>query len=267
MQEKKIPAPAYVENDAEFKDIRCELFMDLTDESGDSDLTVRFSFPKDGSQPYMTLAMEGDSLGEIIIPSHHVAKVEAQLDRATALFRPYYDGDRAFPVDLEAALEAGVAHVQALTDARQAGTSMVEASTLLEDWAVAAADLLPDAPPAPDVISFPSLRLERDDVAVILDFEGEGASGDYDPTDSGDEPLMRVAVERRINDVWEFVEDSSYCTQISARASEAGKILAMSYILNGLSSEGSVKRHMERMSWIELTVADGDSPDFSRVPA
>ena len=52
------------------------------------------------------------------------------------------DGDTT--ADLARALEAGVALVQALVDARRAGTSMVEASLSLEDWAVAAADLLPE---------------------------------------------------------------------------------------------------------------------------
>ncbi len=52
--------------------------------------------------------------------------------------------DQDTPADLARALEAGVALVQALVDARLAGTSMVEASLSLEDWAVAAADLLPE---------------------------------------------------------------------------------------------------------------------------
>lgn len=281
MQEKIHPAPVWLEQDSfDYKDIRFDLFVDRADDSGDRDLTARFTVNKDDGSAYISLVFAGASLGEVRVSQADVAKVEAAFDKAVEAFKPYYDGERAFPVDLEAALEAGVAHVQTLTDARQAGTSMVEASTLLEDWAVAAADLLPDTPELgtlpldADVLAkaygdftAPSLRLERGDVAVILDFEGEGASGDYDPTDSGDEPLMRVAVERKGADGWDYVEDSSYCTQISARASEAGKILALAYILNGLSSEGSVKRYMERMSWIELTVADGDSPDFSRVPA
>ncbi|UTC28651.1 hypothetical protein MARCHEWKA_01380 [Brevundimonas phage vB_BpoS-Marchewka] len=255
-------APIFMTQNDGHLDFRCDIWNSPTDESGDSDIAVLFSFadaPGDGS--YLQL-IDGDESDSLPLNEAQVAALKPRLIAAAEAY-----AQRADVVRMEAALETAIVHIQALTDARQAGASMVEASTLLEDWAVAAADLLPDAPPEPDVIRFPSLRLERDDVAVILDFEGEGASGDYDPTDSGDEPLMRVAVERRINDVWEFVEDSSYCTQISARASEAGKILALSYILNGLSSEGSVKRHMERMSWIELTVADGDSPDFSRVPA
>ncbi|UTC28492.1 hypothetical protein GURKE_04900 [Brevundimonas phage vB_BpoS-Gurke] len=167
---------------------------------------------------------------------------------------------------LLSAVEAAVETIQKLTDARQAGTSMVEASTILEDWAVAASEFLPDLPETTAQIDAPDLREENGDDAVILEYIGEGFQGDYDPTDPGDEPLMRVSIERRGPDGWAYVEDSSYCTQISARASEAGKRLAMTYILNSLPS-GSVKRYMERMSWIELTVQDGDSPDFSRVSA
>ncbi|USN15602.1 hypothetical protein KIKIMORA_04840 [Brevundimonas phage vB_BpoS-Kikimora] len=165
------------------------------------------------------------------------------------------------------AVESAVESIQALTDARQAGTSMVEASTILEDWAAAASEFLPDVPGSAEPFDAPELREENGDDAVMLEYIGEGADGDYDQTDPGDEPLMRVSVERKGADgAWEYVEDSSYCTRISARASEAAKRLALLYILNGLPS-GSVKRYMERMSWIEVTPQDGDSPDFSNIPA
>lgn len=113
----------------------------------------------------------------------------------------------------------------------------------------------------------PELRLERGNIAVTLEYIGEGNDGDYDPDDAGDEPLMRVGVQRLEDGKWDEVEDSSYCTQISARGSEAGKGLALEYIIAQLPQTGSVKKIMERMSWIELTTQDGDSPDFSRVPA
>jgi hypothetical protein len=144
-----------------------------------------------------------------------------------------------------------------------------EAVKTLEDWAVAAADLLPEKPVVAGALDFtaPDLRLERGDVAVTLEWIGEGSDGDYDPTDSGDEPLMRIGVERRVNGAWEAVDDASYCTNISARASQKGMVLAMQYVLEQVPAAGSIKRLMERMSWIELTRQDGDSPDFSRVPA
>lgn len=285
MQEKIHPAPVWLENDADFKDIRIDLYVDPSDDSGEQDLTVRFSFPKDGSAPYMMLVLGGADLGEVVLAPHHAAQVEARLDKALALFQPYYDGERAFPADLEAALESGVARVQDLVDADaklralpldanpltrvEALLPYGEAVKTLEDWAVAAANLLPDEPAGAAALDFeaPDLRLERGDVAVTLEWIGEGADGDYDPTDPGDEPLMRIGVERRANGEWEAVDDASYCTNISARASQKGMILAMQYVLEQVPAEGSVKRLMERMSWIELTTQDGDSPDFSRVPA
>lgn len=124
-----------------------------------------------------------------------------------------------------------------------------------------------DAKPEFDGSEVPELRIERGNVAVTLEYIGEGSDGDYDPHDSGDEPLMRIGVQRLENGKWDEVEDSSYCTQISARASEEGKALALEYVIAQVPETGSVKRLMERMSWIELTTQDGDEPDFSRVPA
>lgn len=181
MQEKIHPAPVWLENDADFKDIRIDLYVDPSDDSGEQDLTVRFSFPKDGAAPYMMLVLGGADLGEVKLSPHHAAQVEARLDKARALFQPYYDGARAFPADLEAALEAGVARVQDLVDADaklralpldtdpltrvEALLPYGEAVKTLEDWAVAAADLLPDAPTGAAALDFeaPDLRLEQGD--------------------------------------------------------------------------------------------------------
>lgn len=110
------------------------------------------------------------------------------------------------------------------------------------------------------------LRVERDGVAVTLEYIGEGQDGDYDPEDEGDEPLMRIGVERLVDGVWEEVEDSSYCTQISVNGSEVGKKKVLEYVLAQVPQTGSVKRLMEAMSWIELIAQDGDEPDYSRVP-
>lgn len=162
MQEKIHPTPVWLENDADFKDIRIDLYVDPTDDSGEQDLTVRFSFPKDGAAPYMMLVLGGADLGEIVLSPHYAAQVEARLDKARALFQPYFDGERAFPADLEKALEAGVARTQDFLDANaklralprdadsvtriEALFPFGEAIKTLEDWAVASADLLPDEP-------------------------------------------------------------------------------------------------------------------------
>lgn len=145
MQEKIHPAPIWIEQDSfDHKDIRCDLYIDPQNPDGDDDLTLRFTVNKDDGSAYVALAFAGEAMGEVAIPEAFAVRVEAALDKAAALWRPYYEGARAFPADLEAALETGVAHVQALTDARRDGASMVETSILLEDWAVAAANLLPE---------------------------------------------------------------------------------------------------------------------------
>lgn len=157
---------------------------------------------------------------------------------------------------LETLIAGQIANGFTSGDANGAGWWTVEA---LADEDAASATFDPE--------TVPELRLERGDVAVTLEYIGEGNDGDYDPDDAGDEPLMRIGVQRRVDGTWEDVEDSSYCTQISARASEAGKGLALEYVIAQVPATGSVKRLMERMSWIELTTQDADSPDFSRVPA
>ena len=295
MQNVFYPAPVWHEGDNEYVDIRCDLYVDPEVEDGSNDLTIRISYPRDdqgqpvmgalGDQhPYLALCLDhSEVLGEIRIPDARAAAVFDRLQKALALYDKV--SKLGAPQDMAAALEAGVARVQDLVDADaklralpldtdpltrvEALLPYGEAVKTLEDWAVAAADLLPDAPTGAAALDFeaPDLRLERGDVAVTLEWIGEGASGDYDATDSGDEPLMRIGVERRANGEWEAVDDASYCTNISARASQKGMILAMQYVLEQVPAEGSIKRLMERMSWIELTTQDGDSPDFSRVPA
>lgn len=198
MQEKIHPTPVWLENDADFKDIRIDLYVDPTDDSGEQDLTVRFSFPKDGAAPYMMLVLGGADLGEVVLPPQYAAQVEARLDKARALFQPYFDGERAFPVDLEKALEAGVARVQDFMDANaklralpldadsvtriEALFPFTESIKTLEDWAVAAADLLPEEATPEIIYSFEArgdvthIFREDDDAqtpVLIVPFAGE----------------------------------------------------------------------------------------------
>lgn len=172
MKESIHPAPIWVENDADYRDIRADLFIDPQDPGGYGDLFMRFSFPSigkglgAGATPYATLMLGTAAIGEIKLTHAQAVMIGAPLNKAAALWRPYYDGERAAPADLESALESAIAHVQALTDARRDGASMVEASVLLEDWAVAAADLLPDPEPDPlQAASDAMLAYDLDDQA------------------------------------------------------------------------------------------------------
>lgn len=94
-----------------------------------------------------TVFRQGFEAGWGAKASERIYSEEEEADEAwseSGLQSPTDDTTHDTPADLARALEAGVALVQALVDARLAGTSMVEASLSLEDWAVAAADLLPE---------------------------------------------------------------------------------------------------------------------------
>ena len=95
-------------------------------------------------------------------------------------------------------------------------------------------------------------------VRVALEYIGEGYSGDFDDEDEEDMPLIRFTVyEREFGiEIWEQVDDSSYCTQIPITTPReqlegiARSILAEveDPILRGYS----IKKLCERLSWIEV---------------
>jgi len=92
-------------------------------------------------------------------------------------------------------------------------------------------------------------------VKVELDYIGEGNDGDYDSNDSQDEPLMRFAVYRAERKDWEAIDDSSYCTQISAREPKEILDRVALYILEEVfeptKNKHPIKKLCERLSWFE----------------
>lgn len=103
------------------------------------------------------------------------------------------------------------------------------------------------------------LELIKDNVKVIWENIGEGHCGDYNEDDPEDENLLRFTVfvkDDNIGEDWIEVDDSSYCTMITADTDD-DKLMKL---LNVLMDEfyevlhydiyGSVKKIGERMSWI-----------------
>ena len=86
---------------------------------------------------------------------------------------------------------------------------------------------------------------------VEVDDIGEGLSGDYDPEDKDDIPLLRFTVLKDN----EPVEDASYCTQVPTNVTitEATKILGaiMNEVAEPLEQGYSIKKMCERISWID----------------
>ena len=88
-------------------------------------------------------------------------------------------------------------------------------------------------------------------VSVELEDIGEGLSGDYDPNDKDDIPLLRFTVLKD----GEPVDDASYCTQVPTdiTPTEATNVLAtiMNEVAEPLAQGYSIKKMCERLSWID----------------
>ena len=100
------------------------------------------------------------------------------------------------------------------------------------------------------------LELVKDNVKVIWENIGEGHCGDYDETDPEDENLLRFTVYVNEDGEWKEVDDSSYCTMVTADTGNE-KLMELLNILmdefyNVLHYDTccSVKKLGERMSWI-----------------
>ena len=94
-------------------------------------------------------------------------------------------------------------------------------------------------------------ELTANGVTVELDDIGEGLSGDYNPDDKDDVPLLRFTVLKDN----EPVDDASYCTQVPTNVTitEATKILGaiMNEVTEPLAQGYSIKKMCERISWID----------------
>jgi len=105
-------------------------------------------------------------------------------------------------------------------------------------------------------------EVTRGRIKVELENIGEGRSGDYQPSDPEDVPLMRFSVCRKVagNDrflgqEWEQLDDASYCTQIPATSPQVMLHRLAQYLLDVVyepANDGhSIKKICERLSWIE----------------
>ena len=104
---------------------------------------------------------------------------------------------------------------------------------------------------------FPAISFEKHGVKVEVDWLGEGGSGDYDPDDPEDTPVLRFDVySRKDRGDWEQVEDASYCTAMPAMLlfTHRDEILGWAEsvwneVWEAITSGDSVKRTCESLSW------------------
>ena len=102
--------------------------------------------------------------------------------------------------------------------------------------------------------------LTDDRVRVDLEHIGEGWSGDYDPDDPKDQPLLRFDVY--LND--EPLDDASYCTQLPDTLDDTTRGKALRYLMDQVKdpaeSGHSIKKLCERLSWIDVSWIGEDTP-------
>jgi len=98
-------------------------------------------------------------------------------------------------------------------------------------------------------------------ISVELEDIGEGRSGDYDPCDPYDIPLMRFSFYRGD----EQVDNGSYCTLIHAdiepEMQTAIEQLLMDEFLFMLERGDSIKKKAERFAWMKLMKCSRDLRD------
>lgn len=101
--------------------------------------------------------------------------------------------------------------------------------------------------------------VERDGVRVAFEWIGEGWSGDYNPDDPEDEPLLRFTVYRRDGDELVDVDSGSYCTAVSALTNRDVVIRLALAILDRVEDHAragqSIRRITEELSWLDETDA------------
>ena len=106
-----------------------------------------------------------------------------------------------------------------------------------------------------DKEDFVEIEFIRGDYRVVWEYIGEGWSGDYDPEDPSDIPLLRFSCSKRTtcadhSEGWEELPDSSYCTRMPATTSMHVLAAAASEIMEAIYKKESYKRQLEHLSWM-----------------
>jgi hypothetical protein len=109
------------------------------------------------------------------------------------------------------------------------------------------------------------MYLERGDIRVHLDHDGEGWGGEYNNEDPNDEPLLRFCVLRFDGNEYQEIDSASYCTRLPDTISEEERKRALDIIMDqvydGAMDGTSIKRICEHLSWLEpADLAMGDRP-------
>lgn len=103
-----------------------------------------------------------------------------------------------------------------------------------------------------------SVLAQRDPFRIEISYAGEGLSGDYEPSDPDDRPLLRFTISRLASDgEWDTDDDASFCSSLSARLSrekiEHAAGLALDFLQRNDSAGKSLRRLGGELSWMNFS--------------
>jgi hypothetical protein len=103
------------------------------------------------------------------------------------------------------------------------------------------------------------MELIRDGIKVELEDIGEGQDGDYQPDDPEDEPLLRFSFYEFsiVEGEWQEINDTSYCTQLSANLPKHDQHLALEWLMTHFDRKRA-KKCCERLSWVTIEDVKGE---------
>lgn len=101
-------------------------------------------------------------------------------------------------------------------------------------------------------IEFYDYTLEDGDTRVEITHTDEGFSGDYNPDDSEDMRLLRFYVQRKVEGLWEDMDDASYCTLIPIDIPRTQVERMAEIIMLNVKGKSNIKRICEDLSWLNV---------------
>lgn len=98
------------------------------------------------------------------------------------------------------------------------------------------------------------MELIENNLKVEFENAGEGWGGDYNPSDPGDQELLRFYISEQEHGEWTDISDASYCTAVPADTPETDQAALLRMIMEAVlplyENGESIKRTCEDLSHI-----------------
>ena len=104
---------------------------------------------------------------------------------------------------------------------------------------------------------FLDIDLRRGNHRVVIEYIGEGRSGDYDPEDPEDRPHLRFACfehdgvtdDLDCDDCWEHITDGSYCTLLTTDVPLQEIVRFAGILMDVLENNENPRKELEGLTW------------------